>query len=444
MHKKVLIIGGGLTGLASAFFLEQAGVTDYCILEQEDTLGGLCRTCRHQGYEFDYAGHYLHFRHQWVYALVQNLLGDNLLAHQRNSKVYAHGVLVDYPFQAHLYGLPVEVVAECLCGYLHAHCRRASRRGLVPQSFGEWIADNLGEGIGRQFMYPYNRKAWSMDPGELSTEWMQGYVPEVSLEEVVRGALQRLHKSFGYHATFFYPRQGGIQALVEALSSRIPAQKIYRRAQVVTVLPQQKQVRLADGRSLKYDVLINTAALKYFVALLNPAPEAVTTAAGLLRHNRVSTINLVIQERLHRDASWVYFPDERLCFYRIGLPFSLCQPSAARDQSLLSIEVASAATQDSGCLSEEEVVRDLSAIGFLKDPAAIVARSTLSIPVAYVSYDQNWQPSRRTILEWCGSNDIYSIGRYGNWFYATMEDSFLQAQETVAEIAGVTPAYKAG
>lgn len=40
IHTKVLIIGGGLTGILCAYFLQQAGV-DYCLLEKERICGGI-------------------------------------------------------------------------------------------------------------------------------------------------------------------------------------------------------------------------------------------------------------------------------------------------------------------------------------------------------------------------------------------------------------------
>ena len=55
---KNLIIGGGLSGLAMAYYLGD----DYLILEKEKEPGGYCRTLPNKDYVWDYAGHFYHFR----------------------------------------------------------------------------------------------------------------------------------------------------------------------------------------------------------------------------------------------------------------------------------------------------------------------------------------------------------------------------------------------
>ncbi|WP_181406687.1 NAD(P)-binding protein [Alteromonas mediterranea] len=40
MRTKIAIIGGGLSGVYTAYLLEQQGITDYILLEARDQLGG--------------------------------------------------------------------------------------------------------------------------------------------------------------------------------------------------------------------------------------------------------------------------------------------------------------------------------------------------------------------------------------------------------------------
>lgn len=41
-HKKVAILGGGLSGLYAAYLLEQQGIQDYILLEARDMDGTSC------------------------------------------------------------------------------------------------------------------------------------------------------------------------------------------------------------------------------------------------------------------------------------------------------------------------------------------------------------------------------------------------------------------
>ena len=47
--KKVLVIGGGISGLTTAYWLHKSGI-DVTVLEKEDRAGGSIRTVKDNGY----------------------------------------------------------------------------------------------------------------------------------------------------------------------------------------------------------------------------------------------------------------------------------------------------------------------------------------------------------------------------------------------------------
>ncbi len=80
MHVKTLILGGGLTGLSTAYHLEKSGQSDYLVLEKEHTPGGLCRSIFKKGFTFDFSGHLLHLHTSYGKKLVRELLAGQLAA----------------------------------------------------------------------------------------------------------------------------------------------------------------------------------------------------------------------------------------------------------------------------------------------------------------------------------------------------------------------------
>ena len=54
--------------------------------------------------------------------LIRDLLGDNFHAQERRAYIYhrAHDLYTQFPFQAHLFGLPIPIVRECLVGLTRA------------------------------------------------------------------------------------------------------------------------------------------------------------------------------------------------------------------------------------------------------------------------------------------------------------------------------------
>ena len=64
---KYLILGAGPAGLTIANRLKQKGITDFLILEREETAGGLCRSVDVDGSPFDVGGgHFLDVRRPQV------------------------------------------------------------------------------------------------------------------------------------------------------------------------------------------------------------------------------------------------------------------------------------------------------------------------------------------------------------------------------------------
>src|SRR5438445_5745966 len=161
-----------------------------------------------------------------------------------------HGVFTPYPFQANIFGLPREVVLDCLLGLLKA--KYPAEFGLKqaaepPRNFHEWVSINFGEGIARHFMVPYNEKLLGVSLDELRPEYAERFIPRPSLEDVIKGALGFSRESLGYNAKFVYPREGGISALPRAFARAIKIPPLYKTI-VKQVDLRTRTVTLSDDR----------------------------------------------------------------------------------------------------------------------------------------------------------------------------------------------------
>jgi UDP-galactopyranose mutase len=112
----VLIVGAGPTGLSAAYHLG----SDALLIEQNDRIGGWCRSVVHDGFVFDYAGHIMFSNEPYVHELYKILLGDNVHWQDREAWVYSKKTFTRYPFQASLHGLPADVITECIMGAIEA------------------------------------------------------------------------------------------------------------------------------------------------------------------------------------------------------------------------------------------------------------------------------------------------------------------------------------
>lgn len=112
----VVVIGAGPTGLSAAYHLGN----DALLLEQNSRVGGWCRSMDVGGFTFDYAGHIMFSNEPYVHELYDMLLGDNVHWQDREAWIYSKSVYTRYPFQGALYGLPPDVIKECLVGAIEA------------------------------------------------------------------------------------------------------------------------------------------------------------------------------------------------------------------------------------------------------------------------------------------------------------------------------------
>jgi protoporphyrinogen oxidase len=430
-HYDTVIIGAGLTGLTTGYWLLKAGLNDFIILEKEQRPGGLCRTEQKGRFLFDYCGHLLHFDSKEMNQLVGELLKDNLDVHTRNSKIFSHNVLTQYPFQCHLHGLPQEIIIECIESFVYA--RYQNKSDINNSSFGLWVESTFGKGIAQNFMLPYNEKLWVYDPYKLTTEWMKGFVPATDLHQILTGAFSSSPDTAGYNGHFSYPVKGGIEELVRALTVFVTS-ALSVENEVIQVDPVTKTIISTHGTRISYGRLVSTMPLNRLIQKIHGVPHEILAKNELLQCSSVVNINLAIKGIKCEGISWIYFPENMYVFYRIGFYSSFAPQNCQPGTTSLYIEISYRNTMPDKQSLYNQTITQLQQLGIISTTDDILECCILDVPCAYVTYDDNWEHSRNGIHDWLHKNDIFSIGRYGSWEYSDMEASMQQAQQTVRGI----------
>lgn len=430
--RAVVILGGGLTGLSAAVHLD--GVPRL-VLERDSEPGGLCRSFTEEGFTFDCTGHLLHLRDPAIQELVGRLAPDRFARHERRALIHSKGVETAYPFQANLHGLPVEVVRECIEGFVEAQVARA-RDGdpdLSRLSFREWVEATFGRGIAAHFMLPYNSKLWRADLDTIECGWVSWSIPRPTLGEIVGGALGATVRGLGYNPTFLYPRSRGIRVLPDAFAAR--AGEIRTAATVREVDAAARIVTLADGSRVGYETLISTLPLDRLLAITRGLPPSLPRAGRRLVAVKVLNICLGIDRPGVSGAHWIYFPEPEYSFYRVGMPSNLAEGMAPRGCS--SIWAERSLLRDEPFDENEVVARtedDLRRAGLLRPADRVVFRRVGVLDPAYVLYDRHRARTLPGILAALEAQGIRSTGRFGAWEYNSMEGA-MQAGIAAADWA---------
>jgi protoporphyrinogen oxidase len=422
--KKILILGAGLSGLSVAWHLKKRKI-DCQVFEKEPEVGGLCRSKRINGFTFDYDGHLLHFKQQYTFAFVKDLLKDNLAEHKRSAWVYSFDRFTRYPFQVNLHGLPPKVAKECLSAFV-----KAQNNGLAKKNgnFLSWIQSSFGTGIARHFMVPYNTKFWTVPPHELTCDWLDGIIPVPTLSQLIEGTIEESRRQFGYNARFWYPQKGGINQLPLALAERLKNIHTDCRAQGISLA--RKEVTFTSGRKERFDVLISTIPLPELPHLIEEVPENINSEFRKLRWNSIFNLNLGIEKKDDSSWHWVYFPQKECSFFRVGFPHHFSADLTPENKSSLYAEVSYSSRRP---IDKKQIVlvikRDLKKAGILAENDRICAQDFNDIRFGYPIYDKNYASARKKILDFLSLNNFISCGRYGRWRYMSMEDVILEGKE---------------
>jgi protoporphyrinogen oxidase len=287
-------------------------------------------------------------------------------------------------------------------------------------------------------MIPYNDKLWAVHPRFLTTEWLGRYVPPAPLEQVIEGALTDQTASVGYNAYFRYPRRGGIGTLVGALARRVGPIRLGCEATAIDL--RRRRVSFADGSAADYEALVSTLPLPELLARLHPLPEGVRAAAAKLRWSSLFAVNLGLTCDRTEGRQWVYVPEPRYNFYRIGCFSNAAASMAPPGGSAVWAEISYNAHRPiDRAAARRRAIAGLRDIGFLGSRRDIAVEWLLDIPYAYVTYDANHRRATRAILRFLERHRIHSIGRYGRWEYSSMEDALIQGRATAQELLRLRP-----
>jgi protoporphyrinogen oxidase len=406
---RYLIVGAGVTGLSFADWLRD---DDYLIVESEQEIGGYCRTVKRDGFVWDYAGHFFHFRNPHVERDLLNRMGAAEVLHvQRDSRIWYADRYIDFPFQKNIHQLPKHEYEQCVRGL------RGRPRG-DGDSFKSMLYARYGRGIAEKFLIPYNEKLYAINLAALDPDAMGRFFPHASEEEILR---QGEGRSFaGYNATFTYPEGGAIQ-YIEALAQGVRRDRIALNEPLAGIDLRSK-VATTSARQIRYDVLVSTVPLVKLLALCGIAYDA-----SVLSHNKVQVFNLGFDSKGPPDVHWIYYPQREISFYRVGFYDNIFDS----DRMSLYVEVGvpwdiDLSPDERGAL-KARVLADLQTVGVVENQTLVASHDVLLDP-AYVHITRSSISEATSKRKLLAAQAVYSIGRYGAWTYCSIEDNIVEAR----------------
>jgi protoporphyrinogen oxidase len=414
---RYLIVGAGITGLATAAFLRDE---DYLVLEADREIGGYCKTIKRAGFVWDYSGHFFHFKHPEIESWLRaRMAGQEVRVIHKRSYISYGGRLIDFPFQKNIHQLPQDEFIDCLHDLYFA--RAGQGEPLPERNFKEMLYARFGRSIADKFLIPYNEKLYACDLGTLDKDAMGRFFPHADLTDIIRN--MRTPDNASYNSTFSYPEGGAIE-YIKALASEVRSGGIALGEPLIGVDPARRVAR-TPKREIQFEHLVSSAPFDKLAKLTGVAHDA-----AVFNWNKDLVFNLGFDKKGSPAPHWIYYPDRARSFYRVGFYDNIF------DSDRLSLYVELGYPRE-GRVDEQaalaRVLDDLRAEGVITDHELVAHHSVVMDP-AYVHITRASIAEHARLKRILNADGVHPVGRYGGWTYCSIEDNIVEAKALLAEL----------
>lgn len=454
---KVIILGGGPSGLCAGWNLAQDGYR-VLLLEKEEVCGGQAITFSRDGYSYDLGPHNFHSSRRSVTRFLKTSLGPEFAKWPLRMQLYIWKRRIDYPFIGVevLKSLPKSMLVGCGLSFLLTRLWSAvNPRHGDDGTYEKWVVNRFGRRFYDIFFGPYSAKAWGIDPIELSDIVAKKRISVRSLGELLRATFFKEEK---YHpeniriVTNYYPetgigrvtdflRKGLLAAGGEILTgARVTGLKVDRGS--VTGLEYDR-----EGRTESLDFnegqgaveVLSTIPLNEMILMMGQAvPGAVREAAAGLDFTSEVLLYLNVDREEVFNVPVLYFAQEEFPFNRIYDVGLFSRRMVPKGKTALCLELTCSQGDEIWGLDDETLfemcIRPLEAHGLVHHNQ-VEAFHTRRLAHAYPRFRVGYEQKLKEIIGFVDSlANLETFGRQGLFSYANIDDALWMGFEMAKQV----------
>ena len=306
MSKKIAVVGGGISGLSSAYFFLKKGFK-VNLFESTDRLGGLAASFDFNGLTIEKYYHFICGGDHKLIELANTLgIGDKIKFHPSKTSTYYNGRY--YPFATHLDLLrfsPIPWASRLKFGFhvLYSKYRKEWEK-LDRISAKDWLCRHIGEEAYRVVWHPLLKIKFGEYYDRVSAAWVWHRIHRVATSR--KGPFSK--EEMGYF-------EGGSQTLINKLKSKIEelGGAIHLNSKIQEIVKENETFKLIFDSKEESDFNRIVLAVPLPVAaqiIKNLIPEFSRKLSSIVFFGVVGGI-LSLRENI-TDAFWVNIKDSHI------------------------------------------------------------------------------------------------------------------------------------
>ncbi|MCA9808530.1 MAG: FAD-dependent oxidoreductase, partial [Cyanobacteria bacterium HKST-UBA06] len=413
--------------------------------EASHAIGGMSRTLTLFGQRVDLGPHHFITDYEAVNNLWADVLGKDLLIHQRLTRIAYNNRLFHYPLQ------PLNAFTNL--GLLETlRCLASTALGAatpLPKeaTFEDWMVKYFGRRLFSIFFKTYSEKLWGIPCHELDTTFAMQRIKKLSLLDMLREALLKPKQSAyrSLSTTFVYPRHGA-GMLYDRLCQAIEAHggRLYLNTPVTGLLNDEAGRICAvqtgpEKTTHPIDHVISSMPLTMLIKALPDVPDDIAHHAGQLRFRNTTLVYLDVDDANLFEDHWLYVHMPNLKMGRIT-NFRNWSPAlyGEKTSSVLALEYWSSDDDPFWHLDDTTLIelgkRELKASGLIGN-ANILDGAVYRIHRCYPMYKRGYQEHLVPVQTYLDTlPGLHAIGRYGAFKYNNQDHSILMGLAAAGQV----------
>jgi len=445
MEHKIIILGGGISGLSLAWRLGRQGLKVH-VLESNSAVGGLAGTLHEDGYHMDIGPHSFFSDDSEILDIVLALFDNKLVPKPRQVKFLYQDRYLDYPLTANSvlfqtgFGSGVRTVLSFMKSKI-----MLGRLSLVQdeeETVEDWAIANFGEHLYRTFFKPYTEQFWKIPCAELSSRTIPTHTRMSFISTLRLLLLKPMGKTDSSLVEreilpTYYPDTGfeEIGERIADAARKTGAQiEINSKAVKVEELPGggMRVLYECEGelKEIEGSHVVSTIPLNQIVKMLSPsAPPEVLASADSLDYRSLIALGMVTEKQKILNCGYIYVLDRP--YNRITEMNEFSPATSPEGENIIMVEMPCLRDSVLWSASKKELfdmcIGSLAKDGFLA-PGDVKRLLVVRAPYAYPIYRKDYARHMKRLLDHVNDcKGISTLGRLGEFMYMDIDKCMRRA-----------------